>query len=652
MRLTLSTLAAVATLLCIAAGFADTDTDPLAPQRTQFLEAYQALQESRLDDYRELAAGLTDYPLYRYLEFEALRARLSRADAAELEDFIERYAGEPVSWRLRRAWLYNLARHRQWRQFLQVYRAPQPVRLQCYWLQARLAQPLRTDDLVTDAIPLWLVGKSQDDACDPVFDYLYENDHITQDLVWERIRLAMENGNASLAGYLAKRLPEADRNWVTLWREARTRPAQTLKARELGQDTPRAREIVLYAIQRLARSDAGQAHRRWQSLRVQYAFPQDRVLEVERKIAMAAVWQDLPTAQAWLVELPDAAVDETVRAWRIRTALADADWDAVAKHIEALPQDEATREEWRYWHAVALEKTGRRIPAMEEFGQLAKLRDYHGFLAADFLRWPYEMSNQPVEYTPEALQELEQRPGFVRARELYRAEMLTDARREWEQAITGLSDTELKLAAVLAHQWDWHDRAILTIARSGDYDDLALRFPLSFSEAVQRQARNHRLDPGHVYAVIRQESAFNKDARSHAGAMGLMQLMPGTGRDTARKYDIPLAGTRNLFEPDKNISIGSAYLKQVMEQYNNSIVLASAAYNAGPHRVRRWLPETESRDAASWIALIPFTETRKYVQRVLAYAAIYDWRMQRKITPLQKHMPDVMPLAYYEESAS
>ena len=650
MRLTLSTLAAVATLLCIAAGFAD--TDPLAPQRAQFLEAYQALQESRLDDYRELAAGLTDYPLYRYLEFEALRARLSRADAAELEDFIERYAGEPVSWRLRRAWLYNLARHRQWRQFLQVYRAPQPVRLQCYWLQARLAQPLRTDDLVADAIQLWLVGKSQDDACDPVFDYLYENDHITQDLVWERIRLAMENGNASLAGYLAKRLPEADRSWVTLWREARTRPAQTLKARELRQDTPHARDIVLYAIQRLAGRDAGQAHRRWQSLREAYAFPQDQVLQVEQKIAMAAVWQGLPTAQAWLIDLPDAAVDKTVRAWRIRTALADADWDAVAKHIEALPQDEAAREEWRYWHAVALEKTDRRIPAMEEFGQLAKQRDYHGFLAADFLRWPYEMSNQPVEYTPEALQDLVQRPDFVRARELYRAEMLTDARREWQQAITGLPDTELKLAAVLAHQWDWHDRAILTIARSGDYDDLALRFPLSFSEAVQRQARNHRLDAGHVYSVIRQESAFNKDARSHAGAMGLMQLMPKTGRATARKYDIPLASTRNLFEPDKNISIGTAYLKQVMEQYDNSIVLASAAYNAGPHRVRRWLPETESRDAASWIALIPFTETRKYVQRVLAYAAIYDWRMQRKITPLQKHMPDVMPRTYYEESAS
>jgi len=650
MRLHLSVPAA-AILLCIATAFAD--SDPLAQQRQQFLDARKALQESRLDDYRRLAAGLVDYPLYRYLQFDELRSRLSRADASEISSFIERYDGEPVSWRLRRSWLYNLARHKQWQQFLQAYREPQPVELQCYRLQAQLAQqPGNSAALVADAIKLWLVGKSQADACDPVFDYLYDNDHITHELVWQRIGLAMEAGNASLAGFLAKRLPEADRNWVTLWREARTRPAQALESAELRKDTPRSREIVLYSIQRLAGSDAGQAHRRWQSLREQYAFTAEQVWQVERKIAMAAVWQDLPTAHAWLVDVPDEAVDETVRAWRIRTALAESDWRAVATHIEALPQDEAQREEWRYWHAVALEKTDRRIQAMDEFGQLAKLRDYHGFLAADYLQWPYEMSNQPVEYTEAALDSLAQRPGLVRARELYRAELLTDARREWEEAIQGLSETDLKLASVLASRWGWHDRAILTIARSGDYDDLALRFPLSFSKDVQRQASNYQLDPGHVYAVIRQESAFNKDARSHAGAMGLMQLMPKTGLSTARKYDIPLASTRNLFEPDKNISIGSAYLKQVMEQYDNSIVLASAAYNAGPHRVRRWLPDSESRSAASWIALIPFTETRKYVQRVLAYAAIYDWRMQQKITPLQKHMPEVMPRSYYEKSSS
>jgi len=652
MVLNLRTMAAAALLLCCVSAPA-VDGDPLAEQREQFLQAREALQESRMDDYQRLSAGLSDYPLYVYLRFEELRDRLSRADPGEISGFIEEHEGESVSWRLRRAWLYNLARYKDWDQFLRVYREPQPVRLQCYRLQALLSQkPLPAGTLVKDAIKLWLVGSSQDDACDPAFDYLYDHGHITPELVWERIRLAMANGNASLAGYLAKRLPDADRAWVTLWREARTRPVQALAAAALAKDTPRAREIVVYAIQRLAGIDAGQAYRQWQALPGKYAFTPEQIAATEKKIAMSAVWQELPTAHDWLVDLPEPAVDETVRAWRIRTALAEEDWPAVLKHIDALPEDEAQKEEWRYWHAVALEKTDQRMEAMDAFARLAKLRDYHGFLAADFLRWPYEMSYQPIEHTEEELEALEQRPGFVRARELYRADLLTDARREWEDAIEGLSNHDLKLAAVLAHRWGWHDRAIMTVARSGDYDDLTLRFPLDYSEMVVSEARNQRLDPGHVYAVIRQESAFNEDARSPAGAMGLMQLMPRTGRITARKYNIPLAGTSKLLEPDKNISIGSAYLRQVMEEFDNSIVLASAAYNAGPHRVREWLPESGSRSADSWIALIPFTETRKYVQRVLAYAAIYDWRMQRKVTPLKKHMPAVMPLSHYEKPAS
>jgi soluble lytic murein transglycosylase len=178
-----------------------------------------------------------------------------------------------------------------------------------------------------------------------------------------------------------------------------------------------------------------------------------------------------------------------------------------------------------------------------------------------------------------------------------------------------------------------------------------LRFPLEHVEDINRYADEYQLDPGHVLAVIRTESAFNKDARSGAGARGLMQLMPATGRITARQHRIPLPGSSHLYEPDRNIRIGSAYLKQVMDQYDSNVVLASAAYNAGPHRVARWLPEQEKQPAENWIAAIPFDETRKYVQRILAYTAIYDWRMERPVTSLEQHMPDIQPLGHYAEEA-
>jgi soluble lytic murein transglycosylase len=635
----------VFTAPCNAAASAD---DAYADARARFLDARKALNEGRMERYRELARTLKDYPLYPYLEYWDLRKRLGSAGNREVGTFLKRHADTPLGARMRRAWLYELAHRKDWKRYLAVYEGGQPAELQCYRLQAKL----HTGDsktLFDEALPLWLVGYSQDNACDPVFEYMERQDLLTDDLVWERIRLAMNSGNASLAAYLAKRLPAADQAWVSLWREARQRPAATLESPQLAKDLPVAREIIRYAIRRIAVSDEQQARDTWLSLRGRYRFDAAEAARVERTLALYAGWRHHPDAHAWLAAVPDVAVDAEVREWRVRSAITAGLWQAVLEHIAAMPAEEAQREEWRYWQAIAFEKTGQEQAAQDRLAPLARERDYHGFLAADILSWPYVMNNRPLGYSAEELEAVRRLPGMVRARELLLADLLTEARREWLHAIAGFDARRLKVAAVLASEWGWHDNAILTVARSSDYNDLALRFPVDHSEDVVRYAGANRLDPGHVFAVIRTESAFNKDARSGAGAMGLMQLMPATGLSTARKYRIPLASTKSLYEPEQNIRIGTAYLKQVMEQFDDNVVLASAAYNAGPHRVNRWLPDEEEQDAGSWVAAIPFDETRKYVQRILAYAAIYDWRLERPVKPLSEHMPDVQPKAHYDK---
>jgi soluble lytic murein transglycosylase len=230
--------------------------------------------------------------------------------------------------------------------------------------------------------------------------------------------------------------------------------------------------------------------------------------------------------------------------------------------------------------------------------------------------------------------------------------MPTAARREWFYTTQDMTNDELKLASVLARQWGWNDRAILTVAQSGDYDDLKLRFPLEYEDRVRHYAKLADLEPGYVFAVIRQESAFTRDARSPAGARGLMQLMPATGKRTAQKHDIRWTGTSGLYNTDHNIRLGTAYLREVMDRYGDNQVLASASYNAGPHRVRRWLPEQDTRTAASWVATIPYQETRKYVQRVLAYNTIYDWRLDLPLTRLEQRMPTVYTEDHYTQSGS
>jgi len=641
-------LFAIACLAGLPVATAMASIDPLAAERARFLDALSVLDRGQLDTFRKLAGQLQDYPLYPYLEYRALRKRLNTASHEEVARFIERYADQPVGHRMRRAWLYKLAKEGKWKEYLSVYAGKQSTRLQCYQLRAR-HETKDTENLVEDALRLWMVGHSQDKACDTIFRYLDRKGALTQERVWERIRLAMQEGQPSLAKYLAKRLPANDRKWVSTWIDARSKPASMLSSKQLATDVPHAREIVLYAMRRIARGDLDEAQQKWAAIKPRYDFDPAASAALERYMALRAAWQRHPRAHDWLLQVPDTAVDAEVREWRARTAIAAGLWDTLLSHIAQMPPAEAQQEEWRYWEARAFHEIGATLQASNRFARLARERDYHGFLAADELAWPYEMDNRPLELNPADLEALVQRPGLVRARELYRAEMWVDARREWRHIISDLSKEEIMQAASLAHQWGWHDQAILTIARAREFGDLVLRFPLAHKDHVEQHASENKLDPGHVFAVIRQESAFNPDARSSAGARGLMQLMPRTGRITARKYSIPLGGLHRLYEADKNIRIGTAYLSQVMENYDRNIVLASAAYNAGPHRLKRWLPEQDKQEAERWVAMVPFDETRNYIQRVLAYSAIYDWRMEQPITTLDEHMPDIYPYEYYAD---
>lgn len=624
--------------------------DPLAVQREQFIEARKALQQKQPARYRELAAGLKSYPLYPYLEFAALRQRLGEASEQEVLDFIEGHADQPLGGRLKSLWLRTLVSQRRWALFLKHYAGSNDATMQCYALRARLKTGSKTG-VVDEALALWTVGKSQPKACDPLFEWLYDGNHVRHEHVWRRIRLAMDKGQTSLAKYLAKRLSAKDAAWVTLWRQAHRNPSDTLQDPRLDQNSDIARDIILHAIKRIARSDAMHAQRKWDSLKSGYSFTPAERGRLERYIALSAAQQHEPGAHALLSALPDEQRDANVRDWQLRAAVAEDNWAALLDHIEALPDEERQRDEWRYWQAYALERTDRRLLAMNEYSYLAKERSYHGFLAADYLRWPYEMGDKPTRYDPAELDALGRQPALLRARELYRADMLTDARREWAYAIRDMDNDELRLAAVLANRWGWNDQAILTVARAGEFSDLTLRFPLEHTESVRRHAHNNNLDPGIVFAVIRQESAFNPEARSPAGARGLMQLMPKTGKATARLNRIPWSGVAGLYESDRNIRIGSSYLRQVKERFDNNLVLATASYNAGPHRVTRWLPDEGGMAANHWVANIPYSETRKYVQRVLAYAAIYDWRMQQTITPLRVRMPDIHDETAYRQSS-
>lgn len=610
--------------------------DLLEDQRILYRQATGELAAGNIKAFRKTSAQLQDYPLYPYLVYNELSRRIRQAGDAEISDFLERYPDLPVAQNLRTNWLKLLAQGGKWQTFYEHYQPPQNATLQCYFLQARM-QLNRQEGLLEDIRSMWLAGKSQPAECDPAFELLYDSELMTDDLVWERIRLAMANNKPALTGFLGKRLDEADRQWVSRWINMHANPAKWTHQPGF-EDKPVAREILVHGINRLANRDIDRAIRHWDDLQAGYSFTQQDIALVRRTLAIRSARNKHERAMQLLDQIADADVDEDIFHWRLATTLANNDWQALLRWTAGEPPATIISQRWHYWHSRALEESGKPDEALSGYQLIKDERDYYGFLVRDRLGLAYEMNHHSQPEQEEAWREVARMPPVIRARELYMLGLFYAARREWHQAYEHMSNYQLQIAAAQAAGWGWHDRSILTLGRAMAYDDLTLRFPVVFEPYVRKYAEMRKLDLGWMYALVRAESAFMVDARSPAGALGLMQVMPATGKQTARSIGFRTYKDSYLLEAVKNITIGSAYLQQMYEKFNNSIVLATAAYNAGPNAVMAWLPGDGCVTSDVWIEQIPYAETRKYVSRILYYASIYDWRLQQEITPVMKRM--------------
>jgi len=374
---------------------------------------------------------------------------------------------------------------------------------------------------------------------------------------------------------------------------------------------------------------------------VRFAFPPGEQAAIDRRIALIHAWRHLPEAAALLEALPESSRDADTRAWAVRVALRGQDWAAVEHALAALSPEEAAEPVWRYWLGRVLENTGRSDQARMVYASLSGERGYYSFMAADRLGAEYQWGAAPVPARDDVLAALEQRPDVIRSRELFHVGLESYGRLEWQQALARLSPGERSQAAILAQRWGWYSRAITAASVAAAHDALELRFPLAWQPLFEERSERAGIHSAWVYGVARSESLFVPDARSGAGALGLMQLMPATGRQLARRAGLPWNGSPTLIDPETNVTLGTTYLADMLARYDGHRVLATAAYNAGPSRVDRWLPEDAALPADAWIDSVPYSETRAYVQRVLAAEAVFHWRMTGQTARLADVMQPV-----------
>lgn len=611
----------------------------LDQQRSRFLHAKKALEHGDRQQFFKTAATLKEYPLYPYLTYWQLLDNLGEQNSASITAFLEQHRDTPLATPLRVAWLKQLARKQRWQEYLNFYHGSNRSELRCYALRAQLHSGDKAAAWA-GAEKLWLVGYSQNEACDPLFAAWAKAGGITDALRWRRIELAMERGNSALASYLVQPLDKQQQQWVELWKQVHRDPERIRNEKALRQDNARNRTLVLHGLIRIARRDAVAAAELWSSLAKRYHFSAAQRYRLQKSVAMNFAFDGDARALHWFSLLPGNRLTSTTAGWAVRTALRRGDWRNTLRWIGKLPSRKRLSDQWRYWQARAYEALDQKFEANAIYQDLSHSRTYYGFLAADRTGAEYNLDNTPLNISDEAVDALANKPALVRAHELFRLKLTREARREWDYAVAKMNKQQRLIAGKLADDWQWHDRALLTLARANHFDDLDIRFPLAHSETIEREASKHGLDPEWIYAVARQESAFIEDVRSSAGAMGLMQLMPGTGRTIARKLKTKL-NLDELLKPETNIRFGSYYLQQVLSRFDSNPVLATAAYNAGPHHVEAWKPKQGTLDADIWIDTMPFYETRKYVRRVMAYTVFYDQRLQRPITRLRDRMPQV-----------
>lgn len=621
-------------------------------ERKLYLQGIEALNKDRYKEYRLILSRLKSYPLYPYLLEAGLRDQIENIDKhVQNTGFLEKYRGLPVVSRLRSKWVSYLDKNKKWEEISQLYVPSGRTSQRCIY-QKSLYYVGKNESAFDGVESLWTSRRTIPEACQFLIDQWVMDGNLTNDLIWKRIFLLLPYSRNGETKRLAELLSEDERILSYLLHTIHKHPESVLELHKFDIDSKYYGKVLLHGIRRLASQDLALALDVWSEIQHKHNISDAEYKNIELYIVRKMAYQRHPSAFSRFSKIDEKILSLKDKGIMLRLAIRSQSWQEILQAIDKYNDAEQLSDRLKYWRARAYAETNRANQAQIIFKGLANKQGYYGFLSADILSLDYTIGG-PDKYTVdiESLTTLEARPDIQRARELFKVGQIADARREWRYGSRNYSDKQLIQAAHLSQRWGWYDRAIFAMARTPYKDALELRFPLVHQEYIHTSAERNDIEPAWVFALIRQESAFISDARSSSGAMGLMQLMPGTANQVARKLKIKRLKRDQIIDVKTNIILGSNYLSGRYRYFNEHKVLATAAYNAGPNRVKKWLPEEGSIPADIWIDSIPYNETRNYVKNILAYLVIYEKRLGLTPNRISQRMPDIVSRDMYQNKA-
>ena len=590
-------------------------------QQKLFIKAERLAHNPNSSAFKKIMEQLEGYPLKPYVELKTLSKSPFMANKKQIENFLDKYEFTPLDRPLRKKWLTYLVKQNQPELFMHSYRDMGDAALNCKYAEILLKKDPSNTHALALAEDLWVVGKSQPNDCDVLFKQWQKVGKLTSELVWKRMSMAADGGNHTLIPYLKTLLPKEQQYLADLWLKVRRSPSQVSRLSNFpAKYSEKETEILVYGLKRLISNDRDLALRSWEKLTNKFAFSKQQHKQISHRFAIFLALADHEQAEVWLEKAINVEPDAELLRWHLAHELRQRNWQQVLDIIDFVPAEVADENVFQYWKARAYEKVGAKILADKGLKELAKQRHYYGFLASGKLSEMASLNDNPLLIAQHDMDELAALPSAQRALEFRQLGRNLSARREWYFLQSQLTQPQKITAAVLASQQNWHDQAIFGFSNSGYLDDLSRRFPMPFDSQLQTNAKKNNIDVAWAYAIIRRESSFMPDAASHAGALGLMQLMPSTARYLTKNK----VKKNSLFNPNKNVELGTQYMRYLMDKMDNNRILVTASYNAGWRKVKQWQPETGNMPLDLWIETIPYKETRNYVKAVLAYQQIYS----------------------------
>lgn len=609
------------------------------PGDAALLAAYDAYRAGDPVKLAKQARGLNGHVLVPWLEYWQLALRLEDAPATEVRAFLDRWAGSYPAERLRTDWLKALGRRGEWAAFdAEAGQLDHPdLELRCYGWSSRAA---RGDDKALDeAAVMWLEPRELPEGCGRLAALMIERGRIGVPEIWRRVRVLAENGQIVAAKNALGNLPRDEAPDERALTEAVRAPQRLLARLPRSLERRPVREVAVLAAVRLARADARALARSLEGP-LGARLSEEDAKYLWGRAALEAARAHYGEALEWYARADAARLDDEQLAWKARAGLRGGQWQPVREAIDRMSAEARADPAWSYWYGRALAAQGDAAGAQAYFLRISGRTDFYSLLATEELGYVAALPGPGYVPSDEEVAAAGRRAGLARALALIHLGLRGEGVREWLYSIRDLADRELLAAAELARRAEAYDRSISAADRTVSLHNFGLRYPSPFRDVFREYAKAQGLDEAWVLALVRQESRFVAEARSSAGAQGLMQLMPRTARYVAQKIGLRgcCRGTQ-VNDVKTNVSLGTGYLKLVLDSLGQPL-LASAAYNAGPGRARRWR-DARPLEGAIYVETIPLNETRDYVKKVTANAVFYAALLEGRLAPIKERLGTV-----------